>query len=152
MQKIFQFVVPLAVLIPTMMLNACIASVDLQAPISETGPTSLAEVKIPEQFQFATVRPVTLRVSADALVWQGSEQGLVKVFDPAGGELYRGPLLAGRTETIEVSLPAQYDTVQLHLDTPRRLFRGDTAVNEYDKATYTFVYTPEPPIAERNLQ
>ena len=91
-------------------LAACDADEAKERPSSEP----LRQVDIPSDFTFAMSRGLELQVSADAALAPFAPLA-VQVSLPTGEALFRGPIEAGATRTIEVLSPLATRELQVKL-------------------------------------
>lgn len=87
------------------------------SPSSGAAPTSLAEVRVPETFTFATTQPVTLEVTASAAVLPEGQVAGLSIRNVEGAELYRGPLAAGIPFRLKLAVPTAYARLDARLAT-----------------------------------
>lgn len=86
-------------------------------------PETLADVRVPADFTFATTRAVGLSVSASAARTGPGAAGLT-VARLDGKVLYRGPITADRPVELSLMVPTKDSELELTLST------GDGAVKE----------------------
>jgi hypothetical protein len=88
----------------------------------QEAPTSLLDVKIPEDFTFATTRGFAVRATGDA---ERIANTLAEVRLPNGELLHRGPL----SSPIELAIPTAAQQLKVTLRSPDGERQVDVAVN-----------------------
>jgi hypothetical protein len=92
----------------TVSLALCVlasAGCNPSTPVEQVAPVPLAEVTVPADFRFANTQPVEVTVRAASGLLAPGEQGSLEVVSAAGKTLFRGPLRAGESAQLRLSLP-----------------------------------------------
>lgn len=75
-------------------------------------PASLADVQIPEGFDFATSQPLALRIETSHAV-----PGRVELRDPAGDLIYQGAVLPERPLVLDIAVAKGAERLEVSLVT-----------------------------------
>lgn len=94
---------------------------------------SLASVPVPSGFTFSTTRTVELKVSGSAEVLGGPE-AVVEVALPSGEAVYRGPLRAGVTRDLWVTVPKKDGALRYAISGTENRVEGTISITR-DQAT-----------------
>lgn len=95
----------------TLSLAGLAAGCAVSGPEEARAPSSLLEVEIPEDFTFATARPLAVRAEGDAALIADT---LADVRLPSGDLVHRGPLALA----VELSIPTAVEHLAVTLRSP----------------------------------